>query len=77
VNWLLSREGQIAVQRLTYPGRHPNSARIDIPKDMVSSMNRLVPGVEYSDASKPEWQVMKPIYDLADEIMREIKAKKR
>jgi iron(III) transport system substrate-binding protein len=76
INWFLSREGQLAVQKLTYPGRRPNSGRIDIPKDMVSSMNRLIPGREYSDASKPEWQVMEPIYDLAKEIMREIKRKK-
>jgi len=75
VNWFLSREGQLAVQKLTDPGRHPNSGRIDIPKDMVSPMNRLVPGREYSDASKPEWQVMKPIYDLAEDIMRQIKRK--
>ena len=76
INWFLSREGQLAVQKMTYPGRHPNSGRIDIPKDMVSSMNRLLPAREYSDASKPEWQVMKPIYDLANEIMRTIKTKK-
>jgi iron(III) transport system substrate-binding protein len=76
INWFLSREGQVAVQKLTYPGRHPNSARIDIPKDMVSPMNRLVPGKEYADASKPEWQVMKPIYDLAKEIMRQITTKR-
>jgi ABC-type Fe3+ transport system substrate-binding protein len=76
INWFLSREGQLAVQKVTYPGRRPNSARIDIPKDMVSSMDRLIPGREYTDASKPEWQVMKPIYDLAEEIMRKIKAKK-
>jgi len=76
VNWFLSREGQLAVQKVTYPGRRPNSGRIDIPKDMVSSMDRLIPGREYSDASKPEWQVMKPIYELAEEIMREIRRKK-
>ena len=76
MNWFLSHEGQVAVQKLTYPGRHPNSGRIDIPKDMVSPMNRLVPGREYSDASKPEWQVMKPIYDLAEEIMRQIRTKR-
>jgi ABC-type Fe3+ transport system substrate-binding protein len=76
INWFLSREGQLAVQKVTYPGRRPNSARIDIPKDMVSSMDRLIPGREYTDASKPEWQVMKPIYDLAEEIMRKIKTKK-
>ena len=76
INWFLSREGQLAVQKLTYPGRRPNSGRIDIPKDMVSSMNRLIPGREYSDDSKPEWQVMEPIYDLAKEIMREIRRKK-
>jgi iron(III) transport system substrate-binding protein len=76
INWFLSRDGQLAVQKLTYPGRHPNSGRIDIPKDMVSSMNRLIPAREYFDASNPEWQVMTPIYDLANEIMRTIKTKK-
>jgi hypothetical protein len=35
LNWLLSREGQIALQKLVENGR--NSLRIDIPKDDVPS----------------------------------------
>ena len=36
LNWLLSREGQIAYQRLFTQGNDgPDSLRIDIPKDKV------------------------------------------
>jgi ABC-type Fe3+ transport system substrate-binding protein len=36
INWFLSREGQIALQKLGRPDAH-NSRRIDIPKDDVDS----------------------------------------
>jgi iron(III) transport system substrate-binding protein len=42
ISWLLSKEGQLAWQKSGY-----NSARIDIPKDTVDSMNRIVDGVKY------------------------------
>jgi ABC-type Fe3+ transport system substrate-binding protein len=42
INWLLSKEGQIAWQKSGY-----NSARVDIPKDNVNSWNRIVEGVKY------------------------------
>jgi ABC-type Fe3+ transport system substrate-binding protein len=45
LNWLLSREGQIAFQKLVESGR--NSLRIDIPKDDVPEHARIVPGAKY------------------------------
>ena len=45
LNWLLSREGQIAYQKLVESGR--NSLRIDIPKDDVPEHARIVPGAKY------------------------------
>jgi iron(III) transport system substrate-binding protein len=43
INWLLSKEGQLAWQTETTD----NSARIDIPKDMVASEKHVVKGVRY------------------------------
>lgn len=43
VNWLLSREGQLAWQ--VHAG--DNSARTDIPKDMLSADKHLVEGTKY------------------------------
>lgn len=50
VNWLLSKEGQLALQAVT----KRNSLRIDIPKDDVPPELRLQPGMDYfqSDISK-------------------------
>jgi iron(III) transport system substrate-binding protein len=51
VNWLLSREGQMTMQReYAKAGTGTsNSRRIDIPKDMVPPSVRLQEGVEYMD----------------------------
>ena len=43
INWFLSPEGQIALQKFGRPDAH-NSRRIDIPKDDVDPYNRLAPG---------------------------------
>jgi len=43
LNWLLSKEGQLAWQTHT----SDNSARIDIAKDMVAPEKHVVPGVKY------------------------------
>jgi iron(III) transport system substrate-binding protein len=50
INWLLSREGQMAWQRLT---REP-SRRVDIPKDGLRSGSVPKPGVEYMDGGSEE-----------------------
>jgi iron(III) transport system substrate-binding protein len=69
INWFLSREGQIAVQKISDAGEHLNSGRIDIPKDDVDEDNRLVPGRVYFDQNMPEWADLEPIDKLAKEIM--------
>ena len=69
LNWFLSRKGQMALQKLGDPDDPANSRRIDIPKDDIPPENRLQPGVKYFDVVKPEYGDMKPIFDLAKEIM--------
>ena len=69
LNWLLSKEGQIAVQKITDAGEHLNSGRIDIPKDDVDEENRLVPGRKYFDQNSIEWSSTAPIDALTKEIM--------
>jgi len=69
INWFLSRKGQIALQNLGDVDDPANSRRIDIPKDSIPPDNRLQPGVKYFDVVKPEYGDMKPIFDLAKEIM--------
>ena len=69
INWFLSRKGQIALQKLGDPDDPPNSRRIDIPKDDLPADARMQPGVKYFDVVKPEYGDMKPIFNLAKEIM--------
>ena len=69
INWLLSRKGQIALQKLGDPDDPAGSRRIDIPKDDLPPDARLQPGVKYFDVVKPEYGDMKPIFDLAKTIM--------
>jgi len=76
INWFLSRKGQMALQKLGDVDDPANSRRIDIPKDDIPPDNRLQPGVKYFDVVKPEYGDMKPIFDLAKEIMAANEAKK-
>jgi iron(III) transport system substrate-binding protein len=76
INWFLSRKGQMALQKLGDIDDPANSRRIDIPKDDIPPDNRLQPGVKYFDVVKPEYGDMKPIFDLAKEIMAANEAKK-
>lgn len=68
VNWILSREGQLAIQKLGRPDPH-NSRRIDIPKDDVDPYNRLHEGKKYFDLAKPEYQDLAPIFKLVKEVL--------
>jgi iron(III) transport system substrate-binding protein len=71
INWLLSRKGQITLQKNMLNTENPaDSLRIDIPKDDVPLLNRRVDGVKYIDTSKPEWQDMKPILDVMNEALK-------
>jgi iron(III) transport system substrate-binding protein len=76
VNWFLSRKGQTALQKLGDVDDPPNSRRIDIPKDDVPATNRLAPDGKYFDVVKPEYADLKPIADLAREIMAAVEAKR-
>lgn len=68
VNWLLSRDGQMALQKFGRPDAH-NSRRIDIPKDDVDAFNRLQDGKKYFDLAKPEYQDLTPIFKLVKEVL--------
>jgi len=70
VNWLLSREGQTALQRATNtPHNTEESLRADVAKDVVRSELRRVEGVKYILVDKPEYIDMAPIYDIVEKAM--------
>ncbi len=67
INWLLSREGQIAFQKKRQ-GR--DSLRIDIPKDDVREDVRRRKGVKYSVLVDPKYMDLNPIRKLVKEVWR-------
>src|SRR5258706_866105 len=70
INWLLSRKGQLAVQKRTAHAESPaDSLRLDIPKDEVPFENRRLDGIKYLDTGKPEWIEMKPIIDIVNDAL--------
>jgi iron(III) transport system substrate-binding protein len=76
VNWLLSREGQTALQRVANtPNNSEESLRTDIPKDMVRSEVRRVDGVKYIMVDKPEYMDMAPIQDIVEKALAQSKRK--
>jgi len=76
LNWLLSREGQIAYQRIFTQGNDgPDSMRIDIPKDKVPRGNRRP---ENDDGRAPfvdraEWMDQEPITKFIKEVLEQRK----
>jgi iron(III) transport system substrate-binding protein len=77
VNWLLSREGQIAYQTIIakIEGSHRDSLRIDIPKDEIPPLERRLDGVSYVDVDTPERRDMRPIFKLLEEALAESRKK--
>jgi iron(III) transport system substrate-binding protein len=74
VNWLLSREGQTALQRAANTSYNSEeSLRIDIPKDMVRSEVRRVDGVKYILVDKPEYIDMAPIQEIVEKALAQSK----
>jgi len=67
INWLLSREGQITYQRIS-PGT--DSARIDIPKEMVNPYARRVKGAKYFITERPDLMDRKPIMKIINEAWK-------
>lgn len=73
-NWLLSREGQIELQRVLAKVQPAESRRNDIPKDDVPPEVRRKPGEKYMDLdSRPEWSDMEPVRKLLNEVLKEAK----
>jgi iron(III) transport system substrate-binding protein len=76
LNWLLSREGQIAYQRLFTEGNDgPDSLRIDIPKDKVPRGNRRPEGDpnRYPFVDRAEWMDMSSIRNFIKETLEQRK----
>jgi iron(III) transport system substrate-binding protein len=73
LNWFLSRDGQLIWQKLT--GR--NSFRTDIPKDMIPYKDEQVPkeGGKYLLSSLPQYEDVKPLRKLVDEVLSQVKQK--
>ena len=73
LNWFLSRDGQLVWQKLT--GR--NSFRTDIAKDMIPYKEEQVPkeGGKYLLSSLPQYEDVKPLRKLVDEVLAQVKQK--
>ena len=71
INWFLSREGQLTLQRAMAKATDeaPNSLRIDIPKDEVPAENKRVDGVKYLDLDVQGRLEMKPIIEVIEEAL--------
>ncbi len=70
INWLLSREGQITVQKEeARAGGGADSMRIDIPKKDISSVYRRRKGAKYLFVATSERTDMEPIYKLVNEAL--------
>ena len=71
LNWFLSREGQITLQRALAKSTDeaPDSLRIDIPKDDVPAENKRVEGVKYMDLDVQGKLEMKPIVAVIEEAL--------
>jgi iron(III) transport system substrate-binding protein len=77
VNWLLSREGQMALQRTTNtPYNSEESLRTDVPKDLVRNEVRRIDGVKYLLVDKPEYIDMTPIYEIVSKALEQSKGSK-
>jgi iron(III) transport system substrate-binding protein len=76
LNWLLSREGQIAYQKIFTQGNDgPDSLRIDIPKDKVPKGNLRPQGEAnlYPFVDRAEWMDMTVIRKFLRQVMSESK----
>ncbi len=80
INWFLSRDGQIALQKsIARSGAETaDSLRIDILKDDVKPENRRAPGVNYLDIdSQIEWTEMKPVLAIFEEALANAEKQKK
>ena len=72
LNWLLSREGQMTMQRAYVKAGvgASNSLRTDIPKDIVPADQRLRDDVDYFEIELAETRDMRPVLEVYDNALR-------
>ncbi len=67
INWLLSKEGMVAMSRVTAT----ETARVDIPTDFLDPETIRQPGVKYFSQISPAFEVKKRDYmELSKEIFK-------
>ena len=66
INWLLSREGQMAVQK---DGETNDSLRVDIPKTGVRPILRRKEGAKYVVTWKAEWMDTAPMQKTVSQAL--------
>jgi iron(III) transport system substrate-binding protein len=70
INWLLSREGQTAFQKvMSVPEDPKDSRRVDVPKDHIPPPDRRKDGMKYFDLDDPETKDIRPVIKLLDEVL--------
>jgi len=71
INWLLSRDGQTAFQKImNTPDLAMESMRVDIPKDPIAPEKRRVAEVKYLLMDTPEKSDQAPVAKLLKEIIK-------
>ena len=70
INWLLSRNGQSAYQRIF---NEPDSLRMDISKEMVPPDSRRAPDVKYIEIDRADRIEMEPIAKIVEEVWKKPK----
>lgn len=72
INWLLSREGQIALQKaINTPDDALESLREDINKDMIAPENRRKKGGKYLITDRVDWMDLTPVYGFINKALAE------
>jgi iron(III) transport system substrate-binding protein len=66
INWLLSRDGQMAIQR---DGGVNDSLRIDIPKNDLRALARRKEGAKYIVTWKAEWMDAEPMQKVVSQAL--------
>jgi ABC-type glycerol-3-phosphate transport system substrate-binding protein len=80
INWFLSRDGQIALQKslASTSAEQADSLRTDIPKNDVAPDNRRAAGVDYLDIDgRVEWTNMKPVLAVFEEALANAEKQKK
>ncbi len=68
INWVLSRKGQMAWQKLVQGGR--NSLRIDIPKDDVPPEFLIPKGIKYTVQGDPRYRDLETVRRFINKVWK-------